>query len=275
MVNSNISNIFNCMDYRAFLVHKLGGEGKRTGSKTKLALELDIKSSYLSRILKGDSDLTLEQAYRCCGFLKLESLEIRYFVELVSYSRAGTYDLKNLHKENLERLKLESEKIEKRLNEPDKLSEEDSMKYYSRWLYLAVHVAVSIPDLQTKESLQRKFDVEREELEPILDFLISSNIINFDEKLNKYSVGNTYTHIGSKSDLIFNHHYNWRLKSLEAITKNTEKNNLHYSGVFSLSKSDAEQLKENFIKLINQHVEAIKPSPEETMYCQVIDFFEV
>ncbi len=99
-------------------------------------------------------------------------------------------------------------------------------------------------------------------------------MINFNPETESYSVGNTYTHIGSKSSLIQQHHYNWRMKSLESIA-NKPNEGLHYSGLFSLSREDAKILKQNFMQLIDNHIEILKPSREEVMFCQVIDFFEV
>lgn len=267
-------SVFSYLDYRDFLIERLGGQGKRTGLKSKLAAELEIKNSYLSRILAGGSDFTPEQGFLVTKFLGLNELETDFFLELVAYSRASHHGLKSLHKKNIVRLAKESKELDQKLKDPNRLSQEDAFKYYSKWIYLAVHVAVSLPSCQRLEDLERKFDLPRPELEEVLVFLESAGIIHFDPKMRRYGVGDSYTHMGKDSELTSLHHYNWRIKSLEQISKQPQRG-LHYSGVFSLSKKDALVLKENFIDLINNHIEIIKPSKEETMVCQVIDLFEI
>ncbi len=267
-------NLFNYMSYSEYLKTRLGDKTVRTGLKTKLATLLDVKNSFVSRVLKEQSHLTLEQAYEASDFLELSNLEKEYFIKLVLYARAGNHKLKSFHKDELLKIQKESLQIEKRIDNKNVLTKSEATKYYGRWIYLAVHIAVSIPKYQTVKALSTQFDLTQEELNEILEFLTESKVIQYDSTSKKYSVGNTYTHIDSESDLIFNHHYNWRIKSLETIAKNPKKG-LHYSGVFSLSKADAEILKDSFLKLINNHLETIKPSKEEVMYCQVIDFFEV
>jgi len=271
---SQVKSLFECVDYRDFLSVQFGGKGSRTGLKTKLALELDMKTSYLSRILGGFSDFTPEQAFKTCEFFSLNKIEQEYFIQLVLLARAGTYDLKEFYKSQLEKIKKEAQKVEKRIKAPQALSEKDQLKYYSRWIYLAVHVAVSIPNLKTLSDISLKFGLSKSEAQEVLDFLTQSNIITYDDKQRKYSVGSTYTHIGKDSDLLFQHHYNWRMKSLQKISEK-DPDALHYSALFSLSKKDALKLKENFLEIIKEHVEVIKPSKEEALYCQVIDFFEV
>lgn len=266
--------LFECEDYRDFLYIQFGGRGARSGLKTKLAVELEIKTSYLSRILGGHSELTPEQAYKTCEFFALNKIEQEYFISLVQLARAGTFDLKNFYKSQLEKIKKESQKVEKRINVPRVLSEKDQLKYYSRWIYLAVHVAVSIPEFKSLKEIALKFGLSTVEAQEVLDFLTQSNIIFYDDLTRKYSVGSTYTHLGQDSDLLFQHHYNWRLKSLQKISEK-DKNALHYSGVFSLSKEDALKLKNNFLELLKGHIEIMKPSKEEVLYCQIIDFFEV
>lgn len=267
-------SLFELQNYQEFMIEQLGGKSSRTGLKTLLAEKLSIKTSYLSRILGGDADLTQEQALSTSQFFSLNGIEQEYFILLVNHQRAGTFELKNFYQNALDKVLKESQKIEKRIHEPQALNKEDSLKYYSRWVYLAVHVAVSIPGLKDLRSIANKFDLKLEEAQEVLDFLVQTQIISYDLKTRKYSVGPTYTHIGNKSELIYHHHYNWRVKALEKIADKDE-SALHYSAVYSLSKEDALKIKDKFLDLIKRNVEILKLSKEEVLYCQVIDFFEI
>jgi hypothetical protein len=54
-----------------------------------------------------------------------------------------------------------------------------------------------------------------------------------------------------------------------------ERDDIHYSVVYSLSKEDAENLKQKITNLIRANLDIVKASPEEVLYCNTIDFFEV
>lgn len=273
-MDSTKRSLFEFQNYQDFMQSQLGGKSSRSGSKTLLSEQLGIKTSYLSRILSGDADLTPEQALTTCQFFSLSGIEQEYFLLLVNHQRAGTFELKTFYKNALNKVLKESQKIEKRIHEPQALSKEDSLKYYSRWIFLAVHVAVSVPGLKNLRSIADKFNLKLEEAQEVLDFLVQTQIISYDLQKRQYSVGPTYTHIGNQSDLIYHHHYNWRVKALEKVALKDEKA-LHYSALFSLSKDDALKIKDKFLELIKNNVEILKPSKEEVLYCQVIDFFEI
>ncbi len=195
-------SLFEFQNYQEFMQDQLGGRSSRSGSKTLLAEKLQIKTSYLSRILKGDADLTLEQALEVSQFLSLNGIEQEYFLLLVNYSRAGTFELKTFYQNALDKVSKESKKIERRIYEPQALNKEDSLKYYSRWIYLAVHIAVSVPGLKDLRAIANKFKLSIEEAQEVLDFLVQTQIISYDLRKRQYSVGPTYTHVGRQSDLI-------------------------------------------------------------------------
>ena len=50
---------------------------------------------------------------------------------------------------------------------------------------------------------------------------------------------------------------------------------LHYSGVFTLSHRDAQTIKDLFIETINQTLKTVAPSEEETCQALTLDFFNL
>ncbi|MNY59358.1 hypothetical protein D3C86_1957950 [compost metagenome] len=52
-------------------------------------------------------------------------------------------------------------------------------------------------------------------------------------------------------------------------------NELHYSGVVSLSSSDILKIKDQLLETIKKNIDVIKDSKEEELYCITIDFFDL
>lgn len=53
------------------------------------------------------------------------------------------------------------------------------------------------------------------------------------------------------------------------------KGDVHYSTVSTLSKKDADILRARFVQSIQEYVEQLTHSTEETMYCFNLDFFKL
>ena len=94
--------IFEASDYRGYLkeyllkLPKQGfGEGKR------MAKHLGVSSTFISQVLGGGKQLSLEQAQELSEYLGHSELEADYFFHLVQMDRAGTAKLKRLFQQKL------------------------------------------------------------------------------------------------------------------------------------------------------------------------------
>jgi hypothetical protein len=52
-------------------------------------------------------------------------------------------------------------------------------------------------------------------------------------------------------------------------------NDLHYSGVSSLSLDDVAEIRAMFVDVIENYLRTVEKSPEETVYTFNLDFFSV
>lgn len=50
---------------------------------------------------------------------------------------------------------------------------------------------------------------------------------------------------------------------------------LHYSGIYTLSRADAIKIKNLYLDSVKKNLEIVKDSPEEQMYVINIDFFNL
>jgi len=53
------------------------------------------------------------------------------------------------------------------------------------------------------------------------------------------------------------------------------KNDIHYSTVSTLSRRDVESLRTKLVEEIQNYVQTVSQSKEETMYCFNLDFFKL
>src|SRR5262249_35474544 len=105
-----------------------------------------------------------------------------------------------------------------------------------------------------------------------LDFLVSAGLV---EKMGvRYVTSERNIHLGRNHAMTAKHHINWKLKSIESISV-PEENAIRYSGVVTLSRADAEKMKEIILRSLEQTRTLVRNSNEEILGCYSFEFFEV
>ena len=264
--------VYEYISYKTYMKKLLSTSGKDRGARSKLAKFLNCQTGYISQVLRGNTDFSLEHAVKINEFLEHDEEEKHFFMLLVHYERAGSADLKKYYKKQIDLILRERSEIKSRINEDSALSKEDHAEYYSQWYYAAVHVIVSINKYQTKAKIKERLKLDQSSLNKVLSFLQKKQLI-FEEK-GVYKIGARRIHLSKDSPMIPKHHTNWRIESLKALERG-EVNNLHYSSVITLSKSDAEKIKEVLLSSIERIEPILTLSPEEDIYSMNLDFFKL
>ena len=265
-------SVFEFSSYKSYLLASTGGKSARRGEKMALARASKCQPTYISQVLYGKAELSLEQAERLNHYFAHGKEEALYFLLLVQKGRAGTQPLRNIFEAQLEDMLAKRLDLTERLGKKTTLGLEEQATYYSSWQYAAVHIALTIPRLQTKESLSRYLSVPKSRIIEILDFLES---VGLAQKLgSKYGPGESEIRLGKDSPNIIKLHSNWRLRAIESLERESV-SELHYSGVVSLSREDALTVKSIFLEAIRESTAKIRASKEEELRCISIDFFSV
>lgn len=264
--------LYQHKDYRDFLLTTFESQGKRTGFKKSAAEFLKIHTSFLSLVLSKKADLSLEQAESMTRFLRLNEFDSHFFILLVSKNKAGTSQLQKHFNMQIEIHLRKRKELEDRIQPSQKVSENDQAKFYSHWIFSAIHVAASIPKFQTRDTLLSLFSIKPTELDEILNFLLKLGVLKKEKE--RFLPGSNHIHIGKDSPNLTRHHINLRLKSLEKITLSTD-DDLRFSSFVSLSIEDCEKIKEILLKSLESSMEIIKDSKEETMYGFNFDFYRI
>ncbi len=265
-------NIFKFSDYKQFLAQKLRALGStERGYKKRTADYIGCQPSYLSQILGGKPHLTLEQAQKLNQYFLHDKIEARFFILLVELGRASTKDLKDFFIEQIHELQQSRFDLKKRLKETDQISANAMNKYYSTWFYSAIHMALAIPELQDFRKIALKLNLPEEIVVSVIRFLEQCGLV---EKANGgYAFTKMRIHLDRDSDFIQRHHINWRSQSLQSVEKNLNED-MHFSTVFALSKSDYNDVKEIFVQAIENARKIIRPSKSEEVCAITLDVFK-
>lgn len=264
--------VFDFDDYKSYLENKLGKKGKRTGLRKRLAEFIGVHTTFISQVLLGKAELSLEQAELTNVFLEHTDEEGEFFLLLVLFERAGNKKLKDRFAKQIQNKRQARLNIQNRVNDDMKVSDKDRLRFYSSPMYAAIHVLVSIPRFQNVEALRSALQIPRVQVQEMLEFLLSIGMIK--QSGDKIVHGPSHVHLGQDSELILNYHKNWRHHCISKL--NFKKaDDLHYSACLSLSKKDVQRIKESILDNLEKNVEIIGSSKEEEAYVYSFDFYSL
>jgi len=260
-------SLFEFQRYRDYLRHAVRARGKRT----QLAAAVGCHNAYVSRVLDGAADFSLEQAYRINQFLGHTDNESAYFLLLVQYGRAGSPELRAHFEKQITELRARFLDLKNRVTDSKRLDRVAQSTYYSAWYYAAIHVATAVPKLRTIEALSLHFNLPPRLVATTLEFLESIGSVV--REGGGFLVGTARTHIDNTSDLIRPHHTNWRLRAIDSLHRENARD-LHYSAVITLSEKDLPRVKAVLLEAVEKIREVIRESPDERVYCYALDLFD-
>ena len=183
-------NLFDYISYRTYLNDFVQGQdNKGRGWNSKIARNLDCHNSYITLVLKGQSDFSLEQAWKLNTLLGHTKEQSEYFLLLVQYDRAGTFELKNYLKNKVEELQKNNKALSSRIGKTKKIPLHDQMVYYSSPIYALIHVLCSIEKFQTTEAIAQAI---KEDVTVVADCLEKLKNMNLVSKKNKRWISNKF-----------------------------------------------------------------------------------
>lgn len=265
-------SVYEFDDYKNFFnqwVESLPKKGH--GEYRRVALALNVSTTMVSQVFKGEKELSLELACDLCEYLNMSEDEVDYFLLMVEYRRAGSAKLqKRLHKQIKERQE-KARKLENRLKKEAELSEETRAIFYSSWLYSGVRILASCDGFNDAAHISQRLNLNRNQVQKVLDFLLAHGLLT--QKKGELQLGPTKTYIGASNLHTVKHHQNWRLQAFNRMVQSEDKN-LFYTGPMSLSLEVADQVRQELSNLLDKIYKVVPPSESETTRCLNIDWFE-
>lgn len=266
------STVFDFNDFRAYLASALPTQGEQRGARSRLAEKIGVQKGFISSVLAGSAELSLELAYRISTFLSHTREEREHFLLLVQKSRAGSKELEAHYDEKIREVREKRREINERVKTTDKLEEVDQLKYYSHWIYTAIHMCLRAPETQTIPSISRYLKIPVAKVTEALEFFTRTGMAV--KKADHFEVGPTRIHIASDSPFVSSHHRNWRFQSMQSIDR-ADREDLHYSLVMSISPDAALQIREILLKAIQTMEPTIRDAKDEGVYALTLDLFSV
>ncbi len=266
---AEITKYLNYKDYLKDILH----DKESRGLQSKLARHLKTQSAYLYQVLKAKGDLTEDQAYKVTTFFQLDAIDTDYFLLLVRYAKAGTPELKNFIKENLN--KKSDEKLNLKnyadANEPQ-INDAAWAYYFSDQLPSYIHILTSSDKFQTADKIARRLN------QPVT--LITKHLRNL--SVFGFVSLNTDKWIHSSPSI----HIPWdsghnkllqlmrRSQALSAILTKKNVDEVHFSSLFTLDKKAYDELRAQISEFVKKAQKTIHNGGTDEMYTLCVDLFE-
>ena len=264
-------DIYNYKNYKNYLKKILSTTGKSRGRRLQLAKFLNCQSGFISQVLNGSTHFSLEHSIKISDYLAHTKDEKHFFMLLIQKEKSGTVNLKNYYKHQLDEISRSRKVIKNRIEVQTTLSKEHHNEYYSHWYYAAIHVLVSIPQFQTVDSICERLSINRALALKCLSFLERTQLIK--KEGEKFKIGSQRIHLNNDSNLVSQHHTNWRLEAIKSLELNDPKK-LHYSSILTMSRKDAIVIQEELLKSLAKIETIFAPSKEEDIFSLNIDFYK-
>jgi len=264
--------VFDFESYKTYLNGRVGGPRQRRGIKSLMAKTLKCQPTYISQVLNGSADFSFEQAEILNRFFGHSREESVFFLLLIQKERAGTRSLQEFIQSQMSEMISKRMEISQRLGHKATLTQEQQSTYYSSWHFAAIHVALTVPELRTKESIKRYLRIPSKKVDEVLKFLLEAGLAKTDGR--EYLTGEVQIHLGHDSHNITKHHSHWRQQALESLDRE-ELSDLHYSTIVSISREDVLRIKNRILEEIKANQAIIKDSPEEELFAYTADFFSM
>lgn len=262
--------IFSYDNYKAFLKAWIRTRPRKgRGEIKEIAKCLKVSSTLISAILNGTRQLSIEQACEVAEYCGLKKLQADYFIALVSFERAGSQKLKAHLVEQIKDIKLQSEKIEKRLNFEKSLSVENSTIYYSNPIYSMVRILSTLENGVSLQEINEVVKLSSSKVQSVLEFLQKSGLIL--QKDNRYFASERSVHVQKDSQFYLQHHKNWRIQQLTQVTE-TKEDDVIYTCPCTIDSESFQKIRKMLLKVIEDSHEIMRTAPAQEVACLTIDF---
>ena len=209
-------DIFSFPDYRSILTNWIASSAVR-GGRTRLAKAASCNPSWLTRVLNSEVQLTPDQALGIAQALSLSEFEADYFLLLVDLERASTAQLRKRISNKLEAIRIQNRSLMTAINSKAKISGEASTKYYSSWIYGALHVASMIRPISVEEAASQLF-LSKESVTPIFKDLRQMGLVEVER--NQFKATAKSLHLHADQSLVNQGHLIWRNRTVQYLLEN-------------------------------------------------------
>jgi len=264
--------VFYSNSYRDVLErYILANKGVR-GYKSRLAEAAGCHNSYISQVLKGSVDLTLEQAMNLASFWGFNAEQTDFFLDLLLRDRAGNERLRDFYEKRLRRAREAFEPVSDGQKRAPGLGPEAETAYYATWYHAAVQVLARTREYASVERMGGRLrlpgNVIREVLRSLEDWGLLAKRGEVWEELEQPP------HVSRSSPLGLINQTNWRQRAIFNI-QSRDPDALHLQQVLAVRRADVPKLKAQLLQCLEEvRAAGADPAPEDGIVL-VIDLFRL
>lgn len=265
---AGLPQIYSFEDYREYLNARLDSTGR--GARLKLASYIQTQPSFVSQVLSGKNELSLEHAHKMNLFLNHGTEEAQYFLTLVLLSKAGSFDLQKFLREQLRDIREKQMQVHKVVIKHE-LHRDDLLYYYSNWLCISVHMLATIDKYQDPKVLQAKLGADEQEFVETINFLTRTGLIEVEK--GRILPGESHVHLKKTSPYAQSATVMTRLKVLEKL-KLSNPRAVNFTSNFTISRKHYELLRKrilDFVVELDEHIQAEDPEEFCTLVLDLIE----
>ena len=259
-------------DFRAYIRDRLKSVyGTDRGHLVQLAQTANIQPSYFSRVMKGEAQLSLEQAALMNSYLHHEEFEEEYFLLLVQYSRSGSEKVRKFTLSQMQALKEKEKSLHIKIGASKNKTDQEVL--FQSWSELAVLSCLSIDNLNSPKKIADHLGMSLDGVLDCLSTLIENKCIEFRDE--KYCQVIRQFHLPHGFKFLDQYHSSIRLKAVERIQNKKNQEGEMYSSTISISKKDLETIQSLISNTTKEIKKIIKDSKPEVVALFSWDIFEL
>jgi uncharacterized protein (TIGR02147 family) len=266
-------DVYHFTDYKSYILNKIEENSHIRAYRSSLAKAAGCGRSFLSQALNSEIHLTPDHGAGLTAFWNLDDERTDYFLDLMNYERAASKPLRLRLKKKLDVQRAESKLLSKRPSENSQLTPQlKEAIYYSSWHIAAIHTLTAIPGFQTIAAIARRLEVPSSLVDRTLRDLASLGLVR--QVGERWVVHGGSIHLPKESPLSTVNQISWRNQSMRHLAAHAH-DGIHFTGLFALSRVDAEALLIRLNSVIAEVLTIVGPSHEEELVCFNIDYFPV
>lgn len=270
-------NIYYFVDYRLVL-KTLIEEQKNKNNKlnySKLANDLGIQKTYISKVINGSAHLSTDQVYLIADYFSLSEEELDYFLLLLEYERSGVAIRKKKLLKKINYVQSQHRSIKKHLktNSIDPLISPLGEFYLDPYVKV-VHIFLSISFYQKNYlKIAEQLQISQTQLTKIVNTLEKSNIIQWVPASKSYKILSQDLLLPKESPLCVAHQNLFRTISAQQILRLPIRDSLGMQITFSADDRTKNKIHERFLEFLKEMEILVKNATSEKVYQFNFDLF--
>ncbi len=270
-------NIVDYLDYTVWLrdLLKSGKKINKKYTQTAVAVAVGVQKAYLSKVTKGQANLSSDQIFLLSRYLQLSEKEAQYLTLIHDYSRTGLEKRRAELRTKIEELRLRDQDVRAKLKTEFIDSEtSETVAYFLDPYSTIVHMLLTIDHYrQDTEAIARDLLMAPEHLKEILRVMEKLEFIKLNSLTKQYEILKQHFFIHKTSPLSPPHQALVRTHSAAQLLRIQAPQKQSFNLTFTTDEASVAKIRESFVKWLKELESIISDTEAERAYQLNYDLF--